>query len=51
MDGRWVPIDSLLEELDQDDMADQIAQRHIAGEQALEEQRDDRGFIPLSPAD
>ena len=50
MDGRWVPIDSLLEDMDSDPMADLIAQRHIEGERQLERERQERG-VPLSPAD
>jgi hypothetical protein len=50
VDGRWVPIDALLEELDRDDWADRIAAQHIAGEQSLAEEREQRG-VPLSPAD
>jgi len=50
MDGRWVSIDSLLEDLDSDPMADQIAARHIAGEQELAEDREARG-VPLSADD
>ena len=43
MDGRWVPIDQLLEDLDRDDWADRTAQRQIEGEAQLESERQERG--------
>ena len=50
MGGRWVSIDSLLEDLDSDPNDDQIAQRHIEGERRLAEEREARG-VPLSDDD